>query len=463
MAGILDQGMGTGGGLLAGLQQYLQQNPQTVLNFAAGLMNDRGGGTGGALGNAFSTLGPSMTADTTTREAQARKLALQKWLETQKGAIPPALAGVVSSDPILMRQVAMNSIAPKVGPQPTADIQNFEYGQTHPAFAKLAQGGYRPATPDELKTYGVAPGTPLVFGPNGKPEIIGGVNAYGGSIFNGGGTAAENASVSDAAFGPPGSRNEDVLSKLSPETAGIVKGLANYELDPSKISSTRGNQRLQLVAAAKAYDPNFDMTQYPARAAMRKSITSGTYSQALNSANLVIQHLDALSKSIDGLNNSDLKPVNVVRNTYKNQTGDPAITKFNTARDAAAAELAKVFKGTGASDVQSIQEWRNNLDINGSPAQIRQSIATAVGDLLKSRIDTIQNQFQAAMGHPADFSYLTPHSRQVLTDLGIDPASLDPGAATTPRDPFGTKVSGKDQSRMGQPVTINGYTIEQAD
>lgn len=232
-------------------------------------------------------------------------------------------------------------------------------------------------------------------------------------------------SFTDAGVPDP-TQQADFLKSLDPQYANIVKGVANYELDPTRITSMRGDQRQKLIEAAKAYDPSFDMSQFPARSAMRKSITSGTYSQTLNSANLVIQHLDELKKAGEALNNKGGLGtlLNAPSNALKGMTGDPTITRFDEAKQAVGAELAKVFKGSGVSDVGSIEEWKNTFNNANAPEQLQQAISTAV-TLLKSRIDTIQNQYQSAMGKPANFAYLTPHSKQVLTDLGIDPSALD--------------------------------------
>jgi hypothetical protein len=105
---------------------------------------------------------------------------------------------------------------------------------------------------------------------------------------------------------------------------------------------------------------------------------------------------------------------------------------FNTVADAAASELAKVFKGTGASSEEEIKNWRANLDPNASPAQLKAAIHTAITDLLGSRLDTIRSQYQATMGKPADFTILTPHSRAVLKSLGVDPSQLEQGNGAQP-------------------------------
>ena len=126
-------------------------------------------------------------------------------------------------------------------------------------------------------------------------------------------------------------------------------------------------------------------------------MTSGTYSQLINSSNLVIQHLNKLSEIADTMHNTSYPLLNMGKNIYSQQTGDDEITNFKTTRAAAAAELAKVFKGTGASSLTEIKDWEDNLDPNASPKQIQTSSKTLVTDLLGSRLDTIRSQYTQTM------------------------------------------------------------------
>lgn len=236
--------------------------------------------------------------------------------------------------------------------------------------------------------------------------------------------SAIDTSPDNAPVLAPGQVDADYLSKLPADTQSLVKGLTDYTLDLSKVSSIRGDARQKLAAMAKRYDPSFDMSQFPARAAMRKSMTSGNYSQAINSSNLVIQHLHKLSEIAKTMDNGNYPLLNWGKNIASQQTGDDEITNFKTTAEAAAAELAKVFKGTGTSSLTEIEDWKKNLDPNASPKQIQTSIKTLVVDLLGSRLDTIRQQYSSAMGKPADFSILTDKSKKILSDLGIDPTDL---------------------------------------
>ncbi|MGO1160837.1 hypothetical protein ACTOV4_02640 [Brucella sp. C7-11G] len=223
---------------------------------------------------------------------------------------------------------------------------------------------------------------------------------------------------------PVATEQEALLKTLPPSTATIVKAIAEYRMPIEKVTSMRGDERQQLAKLVGQYDPTFDMAQYQARAAMRKSVTSGNYAMSLNASNLVIGHMNTLREAGEALNNSTFPRYNAVTNTLLNETGDPRVKSFNIAADALASELAKVFKGVGASSEKEITEWRNNLSPNMSPEQLQASIATVM-DLLKSRIDTVRTQYEAAMGHPADFTFLTPKTRQILEKQGFDPRELD--------------------------------------
>lgn len=218
------------------------------------------------------------------------------------------------------------------------------------------------------------------------------------------------------------------ISALPTSDQTLVKGLINYQLDPTKTISMRAGERERVIALASAADPTFDISQFRARAAMKQSMTSGNFSQALGSSNLVIQHMDQLKKAYEQLGNGDYPAVNYVRNASAQQTGEGAVSGFNTAKKAVAAELAKVFKGVGATDVNSINEWEQNFSINSSPDQMKQSMDTAL-NLLASRVNTIQGQYTGAMGKPSDLKMLTPKSKQVLQEFGVDFGNTQLGAS----------------------------------
>lgn len=422
MPGLLDflntsQGAPRSGGLLGNLEQFRQDNPGVLSMLGAGI----------ASGNPFAAV-----QQAAPMLAQGRRLKGAAQFMLARGiAKNPEEAALLAESPELIRFVAKD---PDQFSQRADAARQYGLDPSSPDGKAFILSGEMPK-PGSQQHSVINAGNGMLYDQDKGEWITAPQQGLGGL-----GTDANDAPVL-----APGQRDDAYLAALDPNMQSIVKGLANYELDLPKISSIRGNQRMQLAAAAKRYDPSFDMTQYGARAAMRKSMTSGNYSQAINSSNLVIQHLDSLKKAAADLGNTDYKMLNAGKNLWNSQTGDPAITKFNTIADAAASELAKVFKGVGVTSDAEIREWRKNLDPNSSPEQIKASIETAISQLLASRLDTIRSQFGAAMGRPADFTILTAHSRAVIRALGIDPDQLEHGGGdgvTAPSGGGGTASSG---------------------
>lgn len=240
---------------------------------------------------------------------------------------------------------------------------------------------------------------------------------------NGADTSPDNAPIL-----APGEKDTEYLAKLPTDTQNLVKGLTDYTLDLTKVSSVKGDARQKLAAAAKRYDPSFDMTQYGARQKMRQSVTSGPIGQNITSLNTVIGHIGDLAKSGEALSNTSYPMWNTVKNAWESTAvGAPEQNNFEIAKQAVASEMAKVFRGAGSMSKSEIDEWKDTLSSAQSPAQMKGAIAKAV-DLLSSRMDAVKTQYTATMSKPWDVPFLTPKSQKILKNLGIDPADMDPTA-----------------------------------
>lgn len=374
---------GTAGTWQQRAMQFL--DPQVALPIAAQLMGP--GNFSNHLAGAFQAAGQAIPG-------MQQRQAMNAYLKAKSGLnLTPEEQQLLQSDPELSRALIVRQLTPtpptfgKIGQGPTGSEQ---YGWIDP-FTKTV-------------TPVAAPGT----GSSSLDLPTVGINEQG-----------QADPAQQAAF----------LATLPKSDQATIKSIANYEVDPTKDLSLRGNRREAVLSLVRQYDPTYDMTQYGARAAMRKSVTSGNYSQAINSSNLVIQHIDTLKKAYDGLRNTDYPTYNALTNPAAVLTGNTeiqtAMGKFQVSADAVASELAKVFKGTGASSEEEVKAWRASLSPNMPPSQFKASVDTLVSNLLKSRLDTIRSQFQSAMGKPATFTMLTPHSRQVLQQLNIDPTEID--------------------------------------
>jgi len=264
--------------------------------------------------------------------------------------------------------------------------------------------------------------------------------------------------VSFGADGLPDPQAQDAFLKSIPDPkyAAVVKKVANYEFDPTKITTLRGDQRLQLIKDAAAYDPTFDGTQFGVRQKVRNAYTVGMQGQTITSANTVIGHLAAFNEKVKKLGNGDFVPLNQVGNLIKQGTSDPTLALLMTDRQAVASELAKFFKGTGATDLTTTEEWLKRLDPNMGSTAMQANVKEIIENLMKSRLDEMGSQYSAAMGKPYNFAFLSPETAKVLTNLGIDPSEL--GAVK--QSAVGRETPGDPTARdEGHTIDVNGVTV----
>ncbi len=217
------------------------------------------------------------------------------------------------------------------------------------------------------------------------------------------------------AASPAGGTGEAVLGNLTPADAALVKGIANYEIDPKSLSY-RGGAREKYLSLARQYDPTYDQTQYAARQAARKDFQSGKSAQNVRSLNTAIGHLNTLQDVAEELGNGGFQLWNRIANWGLTQAGDPRTVKFNDAANAVVNEMASVFKGTGATD-QEIKEWRQQINSAQSPEQLRAGVQQLI-QLMASRLEALDNQYRVGLGKPRDFRFLSPEARQILRRIG---------------------------------------------
>lgn len=204
---------------------------------------------------------------------------------------------------------------------------------------------------------------------------------------------------------------------IDPGTANLVYKIATYQIDPTKLASIYGNnnQREQLINLASQYNPNYDASEFPVKEKLRDSFTSGTQGQNVNSLNTAIGHLYVLSQMSNALGNGNITPLNAAKNGIATTFGSANVTNFNTTASAVAGEAAKVFKSSGATDSE-IAQFSKGLNANMSPAQLQGNINTMI-QLMASRLNALEQQYQEGMGQPPDSSFLSPESQQILQTL----------------------------------------------
>ena len=120
----------------------------------------------------------------------------------------------------------------------------------------------------------------------------------------------------------------------------------------------------------------------------------------LTAFNTASGHLRQLSSLVDALGNGNITLINQFGQAYAKATGSAAPTNFDTVRNAAVGEVAKLFSGGVVAQAER-EEIEAPLKNSGSPAQLKQAV-DELRHLMESRKAALKNQFeQAKQGQPA--------------------------------------------------------------
>jgi hypothetical protein len=196
------------------------------------------------------------------------------------------------------------------------------------------------------------------------------------------------------------------VSGMSPKELfeDAAKAIANYAEKPPAL---RDPQRNALLARARQINPNYNEAGYGDRdIAYRNWINpNGAGFKQIAAFTTVAGHLETLDKLGVALKNNDTQAINSAYNWFQAATGDPAVTNFNAAKQAVAAETIKAITGT-AGALRDREEAAAIFGAVQSPAQLKGAINT-VKELINSRLQTSQAMFEAGTGR-TNFDELLP-------------------------------------------------------
>lgn len=193
---------------------------------------------------------------------------------------------------------------------------------------------------------------------------------------------------------PPtqGPTGDEFLSKLPQRLQGEVKKYAEGRMPVPTGFALKSPYFQQLMQAVTQYDPNFSASRYQVRLDFEKGKMRDSrlaFGQSLN-------HLGTLQSLADAMDNKDLKRMNQVINMVKTETGNPAVTNFQTAQQAVGEELMRAFRQVNASEIETA-DWKRRFDTINSPAQLKGAIQTAA-KLLDGRLHEMNNIWDTSMG-----------------------------------------------------------------
>jgi hypothetical protein len=177
--------------------------------------------------------------------------------------------------------------------------------------------------------------------------------------------------------------------------SGMVDALGGYKIDPNTaFARMQPAMKAGIIAQVQAKYPDYDPTTYSAKRKAATDFTSGTQGNALRSFAVGLDHLDQLGKLADALDNGDIQLINKFGNAIAAQTGNPAPTNFNAAKEIVGKEIVKAVVG-GGGGVEERREIAQLLKDANSPAQLRGVINTFTG-LMSAQHEGLMTQRRAA-------------------------------------------------------------------
>ena len=113
-------------------------------------------------------------------------------------------------------------------------------------------------------------------------------------------------------------------------------------------------------------------------------------------------HLSAIEKAHQAMQNGDSKQFNAAMNAIGANTGNPAPTTFDAARRLVAPEIAKVIFGAGAGGVKEREGFAESFNRDMSPEQFTGTI-NQTKELFKGRLEPLANAYTYGTKKPFDW------------------------------------------------------------
>jgi len=158
--------------------------------------------------------------------------------------------------------------------------------------------------------------------------------------------------------------------------SGIIDALGTNQITmATALSRVPPGMKSGIVAELLKKYPDYDETAIGTRQAANKAFTTGKEGAAMRSIGTAVKHLDMVDGMVDALGNGNLQILNKIGNAYQTQTGNPAPTNFDSAKEIVGQEVVKAIVA-GGGGVGERAEAAKALENAKSPAQLRGVIQT---------------------------------------------------------------------------------------
>lgn len=192
-----------------------------------------------------------------------------------------------------------------------------------------------------------------------------------------------------------------------------AEDVANYKLPPPTGSKLLSGNWPEVMRLVKNINPGYDATQFTTKNKARMSFATGKQGDIVRSLSVATDHLDQLSQAASALNNGGLPAANKVANFFSQQTGNPAVTNFDSMKEIVGDEVVKAVVGStgGVGDRDAIKKTFSDAN---SPQQLAGVIQKYKG-LMGGQLKGLRQQYQRTTGLNDFDAALSDNAKTELT------------------------------------------------
>ena len=181
---------------------------------------------------------------------------------------------------------------------------------------------------------------------------------------------------------------------------------------------------------------------YTTQTTAQNRFLSGPQGNTIRSLNVVVSHLQTMQELGNALQNGNVRLFNSLSQRFAEETGSPAPTNFDTAKQIVGAEVIKALGVAGAGSQAERQEAADAFNRARSPAQLSGAI-DAARKLMVGQLKGLRQQWKVATGLPeSEFdNMLEPATRAYFQDEN-SPAKSAPQNNSENKSPGGENNDG---------------------
>lgn len=201
------------------------------------------------------------------------------------------------------------------------------------------------------------------------------------------------------------------------------------------------NRYLEEHPGATADEVKTAAQNYTTQTTAQNRFLSGPQGNTIRSLNVVVSHLQTMQDLGTALKNGNIVAFNKVAQEVAEQTGNPAPTNFDTAKQIVGAEVIKALGVAGAGTQTERQEAADAFNRARSPQQLNAAIEVA-RKLLIGQLGGLRRQYVAATGRPASSfdEMLEPQTQKFFGTGEPQHAEVTPTAQAQPSGHAGQQI-----------------------